>query len=217
MNKYRPVLPGWPVVDTRQGPEREPDHLMYKTRYVVTSMSTYKDEFVFFYKPEHDYGYLSQWYYAPFRMDDLVFTTAEMFMMYMKAKIFDDNETMHMILSTPDSGPLYHKKLGRQVKGFDERKWSDVSLDLVAAGNYYKFTQNPELARMLMSTYGKKLVEASPYDRIWGIGYKQEDAMKNISMWGDNRLGVALMMVREKIKEKLDTKRTTESTKLIDV
>lgn len=185
--------------------------------YSSVNMSSGKDSFVFFYKASDDYGYMSQWYKADFYMGEKMFTTAEQFMMYMKAMIFDDHETANEILSTPDRHPSYHKTLGRSVKNFDAIKWMDKSLDVVAAGNYYKFTQNPSLMDMLMRTYGRVLVEASPYDRTWGIGYAEEDAMANMSTWGLNMLGTALMMVREKIKEKLDPDGRPKYGRLIDV
>ena len=54
----------------------------------------------------------------------------------------------------------------------------------------------------LLSTGENVLVEASPYDRVWGIGLKQEDkrAADPIQWQGSNLLGFALMDVREQLK-----------------
>lgn len=158
-----------------------------------------EDEYVFFYRPRDPYGEFSQWYYSPFSADGIMFVTAEQYMMYKKAEIFNDFEMMKRIVASPSAHAAQHKRMGRLVKNFNDETWENLSLTIVAGVNYYKFTQNETLKSLLMGTDKKMLVEASPYDRIWGIGFSDADAMQNMNAWGQNKLGVALMMVRDEI------------------
>ncbi|EGP83516.1 unnamed protein product [Zymoseptoria tritici ST99CH_1A5] len=157
------------------------------------------DEYVFFWKPQQKNGLFCQWFHSPFQMDGKQFVTAEQCMMYLKAELFDDSEMMEKIIRTPEKGPAEHKQMGRLVKNFNNGTWDARSLDIVAKVNYNKFNENEDLKKALMDTAGKTLVEASPADRIWGIGYKEEDAIANMNTWGQNRLGKALMAAREEI------------------
>lgn len=71
----------------------------------------------------------------------------------------------------------------------------------MAQANFAKFSQHPELKEFLLATKDRILVEASPVDRIWGVGMAQEDAyIQGPSQWqGLNLLGFALMRVREQL------------------
>lgn len=72
---------------------------------------------------------------------------------------------------------------------------------LVVEGNVAKFSQNPDLKEFLLGTGDAVIVEASPYDKIWGIGLKANDERaRNPETWrGENLLGFALMDVREEL------------------
>lgn len=146
------------------------------------------------------HGPLSQWSDHGFKVDDILFENAEKYMMYHKAKLFGDEESMEKILECYD--PKTIKRLGRGVKGFDEKIWKEKCTDIVYDGNMAKFGQNDEAREALMATDRLVLVEASPYDRIWGIGYDRINAMKNVERWGLNLLGVTLMRVREDIRKR---------------
>jgi hypothetical protein len=150
------------------------------------------EKFTFFWN-----GPFSQWEPCKFKFDDVTYNCAEQFMMAMKAKLFDDYDTLERIM-TEDS-PREQKKLGRQVKGFNAERWNNVAREYVYEGNYAKFTQNPDLLEKLLATKGTILVEASPYDCIWGIGLKETDkAAKDRSKWrGTNWLGEILTGLRE--------------------
>jgi len=65
-----------------------------------------------------------------------------------------------------------------------------------------QFGQNPELREELMKTGSSTLVEASPYDRIWGIGLSSSNpkAIDRRNWRGTNWLGVILTQVREELK-----------------
>ena len=94
------------------------------------------------------------------------------------------------------------KRLGRQVKNFNDRGWRVNARRIVADGLYLKFTQNPSLKRELLSTSNLEMIEAAPRDRIWGIGYSAKNALEvPITSWGKNWLGQVLMIVRERIRK----------------
>jgi len=118
-----------------------------------------------------------------------------------KAILFRDDKVLQMIMK--EKKPEKHKKLGQQVSNFNQQKWEANCLEFVYQGNLAKFGQNAELKRQLLDTGTKTLAEASPYDRIWGIGLTAEDPRATSpSKWeGTNLLGKALERVREKLKE----------------
>jgi ribA/ribD-fused uncharacterized protein len=118
-------------------------------------------------------------------------------MMWRKATLFGDNETASQILAA--SHPRQAKALGRQVTGFNQRVWDSHRYDAVVAGNLAKFSQHDELRTFLLGTGERVLVEASPVDRIWGIGLAADDPRAgDPAQWrGPNLLGFALMEVRE--------------------
>jgi hypothetical protein len=144
-------------------------------------------------------GCLSQWWPRPFTVDGVTYPTAEHWMMAAKARLFDDETGLAEVLATPSPGAA--KAAGRRVRGFDEAKWRDVCYDIVVAGNMAKFGQHDDLAEFLRRTGRKVLVEASPFDRIWGIGMGRthSDVGRPTRWRGLNLLGFALMDVREKL------------------
>ncbi|MDN6268754.1 MAG: NADAR family protein [Tetragenococcus koreensis] len=160
-------------------------------------------DFLFFWghrpKSENkvDRSCLSQWYVASFVVDGKEFKTCEHWMMYQKAVLFKDIKKANSILKAET--PKEAKNLGRNVENFDEETWDKNKYGIVVKGNTYKFNQNEDLKDFLVSTGHKELVEASPYDTIWGIGLKQDDPRaKYKQQWkGQNLLGKALMDVRK--------------------
>jgi len=141
----------------------------------------------------------SQWYRCAFTVDGVTFNCAEQFMMHGKARLFDDAETAARILDADH--PRTHKALGRKVRDFDDRVWRKHREAIVLAGNRAKFTQNEELRATLVATAGTTLVEASPYDRIWGIGLAAKDprALDPAQWRGQNLLGVILTRLRDEL------------------
>lgn len=106
------------------------------------------------------------------------------------------------MLRTPS--PKQHKALGRRVANFSEAKWDERKFEIVTQGNYYKFTISSDALRirgLLLATGERELVEASPLDRIWGIGFVERDAEGMREVWGENLLGRALERVRERLRE----------------
>jgi ribA/ribD-fused uncharacterized protein len=143
----------------------------------------------------------SQWYPSKFKDErGNEFSCCEQWMMYSKAELFGDTEVMKKVLETNDPGEM--KKLGRQIKGFDQEIWDNKASIIVTMGNIMKFSQNPELWEILDKTENKTIVEAADYDKIWGIGLKAEDAVNlEPSQWnGSNLLGVAIMEARDLLR-----------------
>lgn len=150
------------------------------------------EQFTFFWN-----GPFSQWHLSDFTVNDITFNCAEQYMMYEKAMLFEDYDTAVKILET--DAPRKQKALGRTVSNFDPDQWNKVARDIVFAGNVAKFTQNDQLKEVLLETKGTILVEASPYDKVWGIGLKQNDPRSlNRKTWrGTNWLGEVLTNVRD--------------------
>ncbi|MBE5810631.1 MAG: NADAR family protein [Clostridiales bacterium] len=146
---------------------------------------------------------LSQWWKADFTYNDVRYCCMEQCMMAGKARLFDDDATLEEIMASDD--PKVIKALGRKVQGFQEDAWNEIKYALIVAGNYSKFSQNVPLREFLLSTGDAVLVEASPYDRIWGIGLPASDplALEPASWRGQNLLGFALMEVRDQIRSSL--------------
>lgn len=152
------------------------------------------DNFIFFWG-----GIYSQWALKDIIINGITFNCCEQFMMYSKAKMFNDIDALNKIMMEKD--PYIQKKIGRSVKGFDDSEWHKVSRDVVYRGNYAKFTQHKNLKQMLLETGTKIIVEASPYDKIWGIGMSSTNPhVTDMSKWkGKNWLGEAIMKVREEL------------------
>jgi ribA/ribD-fused uncharacterized protein len=143
---------------------------------------------------------LSQWYPAPFEVDGVRYYTAEHWMMAEKARLFGDEKALAQILAV--HGPGDAKAKGKQVKGFVEAEWEARRFEIVVQGNVHKFSHAPRLRKYLLEeTEGQVLVEASPVDRVWGIGLAQDDprATKPAQWRGLNLLGFALMEARERL------------------
>lgn len=153
------------------------------------------DKYVFFWG-----GTFSQWFPSKFEIDGVEYVTAEQYMMAMKAKTFGDTDAQRRIMETEN--PRMQKAIGREVKNFDPVKWSEVAQQFVYEANMAKFTENIEMYNELMSTGDREIVEASPEDRIWGIGLHASDPRcLDKSQWlGTNLLGIVLMRVREDIR-----------------
>ncbi|MFC8382819.1 NADAR family protein [Nocardia sp. NPDC057272] len=142
---------------------------------------------------------LSQWWPATFVVDGVEFASAEHYMMWRKAMLFEDAATAAKILEV--GHPSQAKKLGRQIRDFDEDIWERARFDIVVAGSVAKFGQDDALREYLVGTGARVLVEASPVDRIWGIGMAADDAgALDPARWkGLNLLGFALMRARDEL------------------
>ncbi|CAG6392457.1 NADAR family protein [Streptomyces cocklensis] len=144
-------------------------------------------------------GCLSQWWPAPFTVDGVTYATAEHWMMAGKARLFGDHDAEQRALAA--GHPKAAKTVGRTVRGFDDAVWERERFALVAEGSRHKFGQHPDLRRFLLATAERVLVEASPLDRVWGIGLAADDERADDpARWrGLNLLGFALMEAREQL------------------
>jgi ribA/ribD-fused uncharacterized protein len=138
----------------------------------------------------------SQWWPSPFLVGKDRYATAEHYMMAEKARLFDDEQAKEEILRAPS--PAAAKALGRAVRGFDEATWEKRRLEIVVRGSIAKFGSSAALTEYLLATGARVLVEASPRDRVWGIGMGQANpAAGDPAQWrGQNLLGFALMLAR---------------------
>jgi ribA/ribD-fused uncharacterized protein len=152
------------------------------------------NKYVFFWN-----GIYSQWYSSRMTIDGIEYNCCEQYMMHQKALTFGDTIIAEMILESSD--PKEQKALGRKVSGFNKDKWDDVCIGIVFKGNLAKFSQNELLKKTLLSTDDKILVEASPYDKIWGIGLAEDHPdIEDPSKWkGLNLLGWSITMVKKEL------------------
>ncbi|WP_089099729.1 NADAR family protein [Streptomyces hyaluromycini] len=143
---------------------------------------------------------LSQWWPSRFVVDGVEYATAEHWMMAGKARLFGDAEAERAVLAA--GHPAEAKKAGRLVRGFDEAKWQRERFGIVAEGSVHKFAADAGLRDFLLATGNRVLVEASPVDRVWGIGLTATDAAaEDPTRWrGLNLLGFALMEARERLR-----------------
>ncbi|EIO9131567.1 NADAR family protein [Listeria monocytogenes] len=142
----------------------------------------------------------SQWWICSFKVDGVEYNCAEQFMMAEKAKLFNDMEMREEILAAKH--PKQAKDFGRLISGFQEDIWLKNRFNIVMRANQAKFSQNEELKKFLMQTKNRILVEASPVDKIWGIGMAADNKnVENPLYWkGLNLLGFALMAVRDELE-----------------
>ncbi|GAB2847437.1 NADAR family protein [Hymenobacter ruber] len=145
---------------------------------------------------------LSQWWLADFVVEGITYRSTEHWMMAEKARLFDDDNILAQILAA--KSPAEAKKLGREIQNFEPEIWEARKVEIVIAGNLHKFGQHQNLAKFLLSTNDRVLVEASPVDTIWGIGLAADSAdVVNPGRWlGPNLLGFALMTVRDELRRR---------------
>jgi ribA/ribD-fused uncharacterized protein len=142
----------------------------------------------------------SQWTHSPFTLDKKRYNCAEQWMIILRARLFKDDRALKMIMST--TNPADQKRWGREVQGFDANRWSSVCYNIVVRGSLEKYRQNEDLCEKLLATGNLTMVEASPKDKIWGIGLDKnhKDATKPGRWLGKNLLGKALDQARAQIR-----------------
>ncbi|KAK7403154.1 hypothetical protein QQX98_011103 [Neonectria punicea] len=194
-----------------------------------SSASSSAEPLYFWRETDTETGWLSQWYDCPFKDDEdpkKTYKTAEHYMMHHKALLFNDPAVALEVLRADH--PRKVKTLGRKVKNFDQAIWETNRQDIVRRGNILKFTHavsehsfhrstapkgkggtkrkllplRGTLKDMLLATGDREIVEASPYDAIWGIGFTAAKAEAAKESWGLNLLGLELMEVRRILRER---------------
>jgi len=143
----------------------------------------------------------SQWAMRDIEIDGTTYNCNEQYMMAEKARLFNDEDSLKKIMNA--SKPSDQKFQGRKVKNFDKYKWEAIARDVVYKANLAKFTQHEDGKKQLLGSGDKIIVEASPYDCIWGVGLRATDPkILDSNNWrGTNWLGEAIMKVRENIKK----------------
>jgi ribA/ribD-fused uncharacterized protein len=156
------------------------------------------DKFVFFWGNKDIY---SNFFYAPFKHQGIMFKWSEQAVMYRKAKLFNADAIAEQILKAQT--PKMCKDLGRSRQiPFDEKVWYEHREVIYKEVLLDKFS-NTSLKSQLLATGNKIIAEASPYDKIWGIGLADDHPfVENESKWrGLNLLGKVLMEVREELSK----------------
>ena len=174
-------------------------------------------KYVTFWKADEgeENNIFSQWYSGkPFVINGRSYATAEQYMMSEKALLFNDFDMYRMIMNEPD--PDHCKKLGRQVKGFVGHIWNEAFPEILFHGNLGKLQSDIEIVDALLQTRDAVLIEASPYDDIYGAGMKKDDLLnpdgtlktlpqnwhkKNSDRQAENNLGFILMGIRDLFRE----------------
>lgn len=158
-----------------------------------------REDLIAFWKVSDEYGYFSNWYISEFELDNIVYNSVEKYIMAKKATIFNDKDMLEKILNSNNQRDI--KSYGRKVKNYDDKVWSKARYNIGLEAIKAKFSQNEMLKSKLLATKNKIIVEASPLDRIWGIGLsKNNDDILEPSKWrGTNILGDMLMQAREEI------------------
>lgn len=200
-------------------PDGVPEFSLEQLRTEVTNGKEF--DYLFFWghhkKEEISKSCLSQWWQTSFRIDINEYCCMEQYMMAEKARLFEDGDTRKLILDEID--PKMIKALGRKVEGFEQSVWDKYKYSIVLNGNYAKFIQNQDQLDFLLGTGDKVLVEASPYDTIWGIGMQETDPqVHNPLLWkGENLLGFALMEVRNELRRVLKSWHLIDWEQLEDI
>lgn len=160
-----------------------------------------EEEFQLFYGKASPF---SQHYPVRFEVDCVEYNCAEQYMMHQKALLFEDHDMAKKILAS--TNPVEQKRLGRKVQNFNKDRWTERSLEVVREASVAKFSQNDDLRKLLLETHPRTLVEASPRDRLWGIGLGASNPKaKDRSQWrGKNQLGNILTQVREQLRQEAD-------------
>lgn len=167
---------------------------------------------------------LSQWYQGnPFVVNGRTYYTAEQYMMSEKALFARDYDAYDKIMQEKD--PDKCKKLGRLVKNLDSKEWAKHSREVLFHGNLGKLQGDIAIVDSLLETGDAILVEASPYDDLYGAGIAKEDLLnpdgslrihpkdwhkEGSTRLAENRLGFVLMGIRDLFRDLMPKPRKYE-------
>ena len=105
-------------------------------------------EAIYFFTPKCEkYGYLSNFYKTNLVEEvdeetDKLFNCSEHYFMYYKCLTFDPTNSELLEKIYYEESPYKVKKLGRQVKNYDEKIWSEKRYSIMINALRLKFTQN---------------------------------------------------------------------------
>ncbi len=157
---------------------------------------------IYFFGIKNEFGYMSNFYKCEFiDSNGIKYNCNEQYFMYRKCELFDPSNEILKQQILFETSPTKIKKYGRQVKNYSDSVWDSKRYNIMLDGLRLKFSQNDVLRQKLLATGNKTLYEASPFDKIWGIGFQAIYAMnKDKSLFGKNLLGKALMKVRSELQ-----------------
>lgn len=154
------------------------------------NVSYEKDKVISFYSTKGEYGWGSNFYRASIEMDGKVWPTSEHYYQAQKAITYSDKELIRSAESPKEAA-----RLGRTLLIRDD--WVAVRYNVMKVAVRAKFNQHPALARKLMATGDKDIVEwtegTTLADPVWG------NAPDKNGNPGLNLLGKALMEIREEL------------------
>lgn len=188
--------------DYKERLKKELKKLKNKTKIDMTKFHkfhnmTMTDTHVYFWRNNTPF---SNFYKKPFHYKEKTLLFSEQAFMIEKALLFDPSK-VDQIAAVKQ--PQDAKAIGRNIQNYDDTIWNQKRYDAMVKALKAKFT-DPELREILLETGDLTLVEASPYDRIWGVGLSEDDNELYTGDWrGQNLLGKALMEVRDKIRHEL--------------
>ncbi len=156
---------------------------------------------IYFYNLKNPFSYMSNFYKTNFRdIDGILYNCSEQYFMYHKCKTFDPSNKILLNNILHEKSATRIRNYGRQVQNFNDIIWKEKRYNIMLEALKLKFNQNDIIKQKLLQTKPKMLYEASKYDKIWGIGYCDKEAIyvdKNI--FGENLLGKALMEIRSEL------------------
>lgn len=157
-------------------------------------------DYIFFWG---DNDVFSNFYNTSFEYHGINVDSSEQAFMMEKAWAFKDTEIARDIYHARSAQEA--KKLGRQVRNYDDAVWSRIRYDKMVKVLRVKFSDS-DLTEKLLATGNRILVEASPYDKIWGVGLSEATPkVLDPKNWqGQNLLGKALMQVRAELLAELE-------------
>lgn len=141
---------------------------------------------IYFYSPKNAFGCFSNFSRHGFELDGRYWPTSEH---YFQAQKFAGTE--HEDLIQKASTPRQAADMGRDRSRPLRSDWEEVKDDVMHRAVLRKFSVNPELREILLSTGQEEIIENAPHDYYWGCGKTGT---------GRNQLGIILMEVRRQLR-----------------
>ncbi len=163
-------------------------------------ISNHEVEAVFFHKPDEPFGFLSNWFYSPFEINNTKYISTAQYIMHQKCMLFGDEESAKAILAT--EYPEKQQCIAKKTKGVISNVWVGSRQLIAIRGIQAKFNQNGELKNQLLETNNAYLVECNHSDTVWTCGERLNEPDRfDASKWkGQNLLGFSLMEVRKSLQ-----------------